>query len=142
MELEQISEMIEADSIIDKDKLDSEALKISVLHTKYYKLMIIELKEYKKIESLYNELYKEKVQYYSGKAGDKVYRENPLFEKILKADIDMYLKADKELNQLDMKKAEQKMKIDFIEATIKNINNRSFVISNALNFIKFKNGIN
>lgn len=142
MLLEEITQEIELDSIIDNANLDRESLKISQLHSKYYSMMIQELKTYKRLEADINIMMKEKTEYYLGKSSDAIYRENPLFHKVLKTDLDLYLKADKDLNNLNLKVVEQKAKVDFIESFIKVINNRSFVINNAINFIKFKNGIN
>lgn len=142
MLLEDLNKMIDEDSEIDKNNLDVESLKIAKLHSKYYSLMIEELKIHKRLESEYSGLLKDKTEYYLGKSPDAVYRENPLFHKILKQDLELYLKSDKELNNLQLKLTEQKAKVDYIESFIKTINNRSFQISNAINFIKFKNGIN
>lgn len=142
MILEELTKLIDKDSNIDKDNLDRESLKIAHLHSKYYSLMIDELKTYKRLESEYNGLVKDKTEYYLGKSPDAVYRENPLFHKILKQDLELYLKSDKELNSIQLKLVEQKAKVDFIESFIKTINNRSFQISNAINFMKFKNVIN
>lgn len=142
MLLDELTKMITEDSVIDKNNLDIESLKIAQLHSKYYVILIEELKVMKALEFKLTFLLKEKSEYYSGKSSDETYKENPLFHKILKQDLDLYLKSDKDITKIEAQKFEQKIKIEFLENFIKTINNRSFNIGNAISFIKFKNGIN
>jgi hypothetical protein len=141
MKIEEIRDLMEQDSRIDETALDVESLKIPYLHSKWYKIFIDEVRVLKGIEQEYHRLMKEKTEYYLGKADDKVYEEKPLDQKILKQDLDIYLRADEDLMRLEGKRSLQQIKVDMIEEFIKSINQRSFVIRNALEFMKFKNGI-
>lgn len=141
MKIEEIRDLMQADSKIDDTALDSESIKIPYLHSKWYGIFIDEIRALKGIEQEYYRLVKEKTEYYLGKADDGVYEEKPLNHKILKQDLDVYLKADDELVKMDGRRSIQQIKVDMIENFIKSINQRSFNIRNAIEFMKFKNGV-
>jgi hypothetical protein len=141
MKIEEIRDLIEKDSVIDQSALDAESIRIPYLHSKWYGIFIDELKILKGIEQEWNRLVKEKTEYYLGKADDSVYEQKPLYHKVLKQDLDVYLKADDDLMKLEGKRSIQQIKVDMIEEFIKSINQRSFNIRNAIEFMKFKNGI-
>ena len=141
MKLDEILSMIQEDSVIDVTALDAESLKIPYLHSKWYKIFIEELKALKGLEAEYDKMMKEKFEYYLGKAEDEVYEKKPLNHKILKQDVDFYLKSDEDLISIRNKKSIQEMKVKTIEEFIKSLNQRSFSIKNAIEFMKFKNGV-
>lgn len=141
MRIEEIRDLMQQDSEIDGTALDSESLKIPYLHSKWYSIFVDEIRVLKGIEQEYNRLVKEKTEYYLGKADDEVYEQKPLDHKILKQDLDVYLKADEELMKIDGRRGIQQIKVDMIENFIKSLNQRSFNIRNAIEFMKFKNGI-
>ncbi len=141
MKIEEIRDLMQEDSKIDDTALDSESIKIPYLYSKWYGIFIDEVRVLKGIEQEYYRLVKEKTEYYLGKADDKVYEEKPLDHKILKQDLDVYLKADDELMKMEARRSIQQIKVDMIENFIKSINQRSFSIRNAIEFMKFKNGI-
>jgi hypothetical protein len=141
MKIEEIRDLMQEDSKIDDTALDAESIKIPYLHSKWYSIFIDELRVLKGIEQEYNRLVKEKTEYYLGKADDDVYEKKPLNHKILKQDLDVYLKADDDLMKLDGRRSMQQIKVEMIENFIKSINQRSFNIRNAIEFMKFKNGV-
>ena len=141
MKFSEIREMMEQDSIINPAHLDEASLAIPYLHSKWYNIFIEELRVLRGIDVEYNILLKDKMEYYLGKASDDAYVQQPLHLKILKQDVDVYLKADAELSSLESKKSLQRIKVETVEGFIKNINNRSFMIKNAIDFRKFVNGI-
>lgn len=141
MKFSEIRDMMEQDSIINPAHLDEASLAIPYLHSKWYNLFVEELRILRNIDIEYNILLKEKTEYYLGKASDDVYIQQPLHLKILKQEVDIYLKADSDLIAVESKKSLQKIKVETIENFIKNINNRSFMIKNAIDFRKFVNGI-
>ena len=64
---------------------------------------------------------------------------NPL--KILKQDVPMYIDADKDVQDIELKVEYIKEKVDFLESVIKTLSIRSYQINNAINWEKFKVGI-
>lgn len=140
MRLDDIQKEIEKDSIIDNNKLDTESLVIPKLYSKYYNIFVDELRILKGVESEYRRLRKERHQYYLGQAGDEVYKAEPLGLKILRNDLDLYLDADATLTDLKNKYEMQKIKCEMLEAFIKTLNARNFLIKNAIEWARFKSG--
>ncbi len=134
--------MMDKDSIIDPAHLDVASLALPYLHSKWYNIFIEELRLLKGLDNEFNLLLKEKTEYYLGKAPDESYQLKPLHLKILKQDVEIYLKADEDLIASDSKRILQKIKVEAVESYIKNINNRGFMIKNAIDFRKFVNGVN
>lgn len=140
MRMSELTQLIEDDSKIDDTKLDLESLKIPYLHAKYYKIFIEELRVLKGIEAQYGKIRKDRIDYYTGKSDDDVYKEFPLDHRILKADLDIYLNADTILCDIESKKSLQDAKVKMVESFIKTLTNRSFTIKNAIEFRKFQVG--
>ena len=142
MKLEELEELWSVDSKIDSSALDTESLKIPQLHHKYYKLFLREKLILKNEQSTYNEYFKIKHEYYTGKLTQKECQEygwEP-FQFILKGDLQIYLDSDKDLSGKLLKLQIQKEKVDFLENIIKTLNNRGFLIKNAIDFRRFANG--
>lgn len=132
---------IEKDSQIDKNKLDLEALKIPSLHAKYYRHFMEAIRALRAFEQAVKDQKKVRSDYYLGKADDQVYKDEPLDFKVIKADLDLYLEADSKYASAVARRDEQRMKVNLLEDFIKTLNNRSFLISNAINYMKFQAGV-
>lgn len=139
MEIEELQEIIAEDSIVNDDKIDKESLKISSLHSKYYRFYARELSQLSHLKFEYNKLKKKRTEYYLGRASDEEYVAEPLNQKILKTDIDLYLNADEVLNESFATMDKQKIKVEMIEKFISTLTARGFNLRTALDFIKFKN---
>ena len=81
-----------------------------------------------------------KWEYYTGKASPEVYAENPFELKVLKADIGIYMEADKDLQQLGQRMAYAKQIVEYLERILKEINNRNWNIRNTIEWKKFLHG--
>ena len=97
MNLEELQEMSAKDLKIDDTQLDIESLKTPELYGKYLKIFMRWNLLLKQVESKHRILYRQKWEYYGGKADPEVYKQNPLDLKILKQDVPIYLDGDKEL---------------------------------------------
>lgn len=140
MNINEIEKMWDEDSKIDPDNLHLESIKIPLLHSKYYQIYNNVSILFKVEESKYYELQKEKWLYYTGKASPEVYKEKPFDHRVLKADLSFYLNADPELIRMKTKIEYYQFMMKFLESIIKNIENRSFVIKNSIDFMKFTAG--
>lgn len=138
----EILSLIEEDSKFKQEDLDKMSVKIPYLHSVWYSRMIEELKILRGIDMSLKTMKRDKFLYYSGRGSDEEYREKPLDHKILKSDIDIFMDADEEYQKLQSKHFIQKAKVDAIEAFIKQLNQLSFNIRNAVEFMKFKSGLN
>jgi hypothetical protein len=143
MNLEQIQEMWQKDSVIDPDNLHDESLKIPQLHSKYYTIYntITLLRE--RAKETYNRVKLERYNFYAGKAPAEVYEEEPFPYKVREKDaIQRYLEADEKLVSVDLKVRYYDVMLKFLEEVIKNISNRTFQIKNAIEWHRFQAGFN
>ena len=140
MNLEEIQEQAEKDLKLDDTELDIESLKTPELHNKYLKLLSKFSLLLKKADSDYAVLHRDKWEYYTGKADSKVYMEKPFELKILRADVDKYLLSDSEIILLSQKIEYLRTVVNHIEQVLKQINNRTFQIKNAIDWKKFTSG--
>lgn len=140
IDIDYIKEEWKKDSVMDEDLLDNESIKIPQLHSKYLNyLSDIRLIKIKK-EQEYKKLLRDKFEYYTGKAEDEVYQQNPFNLKILKQDVQLYIDSDehiqKSLNILNY----YKEMIFVLESILSNINTRGFQIKNSIDWQKFIQG--
>ncbi len=143
MKLDDIMLVWEKDAKMDQTELGEESVKIPLLHHKYYKMFVDEGLLYKKLEMDYKSLYKLKYEYYMGILDQETMQERgwePNSLKILKADLAVYTDADPDLQTLQARLDVQKQKMSFLESVIKTINNRGFLIKNAIDWERFKVG--
>jgi len=110
---------------------------VKVVTKKYlnkYKLLLVKAEDEHKL------LKKYKWEYYTGKAEERVYKEQPFDLKILRQDIDKYLDADGELQKTRQKVRYLEVVIDYLDKTVKQISNRGFLIKSMIDWRKFING--
>ena len=134
MDFDKIIEEWKHDCPIDDTTLDKESVKIPTLHGKYLELHSREKIFLNYLQVEYKKLYREKWEYYSGKA------EKPFQLKLLKTDLHIYLDSDDKLCELKEKVDTQKQKVSYVESVIKSLETRSFHITNAINWRKFTAG--
>ena len=111
--------------------------------TKYFKYFSDERLRIKQYEQQYKILYKQKFEYYMGtmdieEMNDLGWEPQPL--KILKQDLPVYIDADEDIINLNLKIALQKEKIDVLENIIRMINTRGFQLKNVIDWERFKSG--
>lgn len=143
MKLEEIQQLWENDSNIDRTELGEASLRIPQLHSKYFKIFSQERLTLKKLQADYKLLYKDKYQYYNGTLDEETLQERgwePNGLKILRTDIPIYMDGDSDLQAIALKINLQEEKIDFLESAIKSLTNRGFQIKSAIEWIKFQNG--
>lgn len=143
MDLDQIQEMWQKDSVIDPDNLHDESLKIPQLHAKYYTIYntITLLRE--KARETYNKVKLERYNYYTGKAPAEVYEEEPFPYKVRdKEALQRHMDADEKLTKIDLKIRYYDIMLKFLEEVIKMISNRNYSIKNAIDWNRFQAGFN
>ena len=142
LDLETIQKMWEQDSKIDVDNLHTESLNIPSLHAKYFEIYnnIILLK--KKAEQQKKNIRHERYEYFSGKADPDVYVENPFPKNIRdKETLQKYLDADEKLSSVSLKVEYYDTMLNYLESILKVIQNRTYQIKNAIEFIRFTAGL-
>ena len=137
---EQLLEMWQTDAGINKTTLDDEALNIPKLHHKYLQILM-EIRS-KKIayQHKLEDLKKDKELYYSGQAEADVYKEKPFDLKILKPDVDKYLESDDEYVLKKTKVDYLETIVNYLDQVLRQIQNRTFQIKNAIEWKRFTSG--
>ena len=141
MTLEELQQSVDKDFKLDDTELDTESTKIPLLHNKYlqhYNKFSLLLK---KAEQDHKSLVREKWEYYTGKADPAVYQEKPFNLKVLRQDVDKYIKSDPDVNKLEQKVTYIQTTVNYLERTLKLISNRTFTIKNAVDWKKFTSGV-
>ena len=140
MTLEELQESVNKDFKLDDTELDRESVNIPLLHNKY----LIHFNKFnllrKKADQDHKTLIREKWEYYTGKADPSVYQEKPFNLKVLRQDVDKFIDADDNVIKARQKIEYIKQICKFCEDTLKQINNRTFQIKNAIEWKKFTGG--
>ena len=141
IDLDMIQNMWEQDSKIDIDNLHTESLNIPALHAKYFDIYNNILLLKKKAEQQRRNIRHERYEYYAGKADPEVYVEDPFPKKIRDKDtLQKYLDADEKLSQVCLKIDYYETMLNYLESILKVVQNRTFQIKNAIEFVKFQAG--
>ena len=141
MTLEELQQSVNKDFKLDDTELDRESVNIPLLHNKY----LIHFNKFnlllKKADQEHKTLTREKWEYYTGKADPSVYQTKPFNLKVLRQDVDKYIKSDSDVNKLEQKVTYIETTVDYLEKTLKIISNRTFTIKNAIDWKKFTSGV-
>ena len=142
MNLDELKKEAYEDLPITKEEhLDQEAFKNQELKAKWldyksrFELLLVRNK------GEYLRLYRDKWEYYGGKADAKVYVAKPFDLKVLKSDLAMYISSDEEIIQLSDKISYLEYTIKYCEGIIKSIDNRGWDTKNAIEWKKFEAGM-
>ena len=142
VDLEQIQKMWEEDAEIDPDNLHNESLNIPSLHAKYFQLYNTILLLRKKAEQQRKNIRHQRYEYFSGKADPEVYASNPFPKKIRDKDtMQKYLDADEKLSSSSLKIDYYDTMLVYLESILKVIQNRTYQIKNAIEFMRFNSGL-
>jgi len=117
------------------DDLFEEARRIPILHAKWLeKYLKIQLLKKEK-EYAHNQLYLQKYSFYMGR------EETAPDDRIIKTEVPIYIKGDQEvINSLAIVDYYDKLE-NTLKEIINNINNRSFQIKNAIDWMKYAKGL-
>ena len=141
MNLDELKLQAPKDLHINDEHLDTESLKNQEIKAKYldhksrYELLLF------KAKGDYKRLYREKWEYYGGKADAKIYATKPFDLKVLKTDLAVYIAADEDIINAENKIGYLEVVVDYIKGVIKSIDNRGFDIKHAIDWKKFEAGV-
>ena len=143
MKFEDIQKSWTSDCSIDDTELARESVKIPQLHNKYLILYSNEKLKLKEIKFLFTGLIKRKRDYYSGRMSAEELEAadwEPFQHKLLKADVQEYIDADE--NVIESKKllSLHEEKVDYLEAIVKSLSTRGYLIKNAIDWKRFTEG--
>lgn len=144
-ELEALEKMWEKECVINETALIQETARIPQLISKYYNLMT---RAHMKVMRLKTELaclYLAKEEYYAGTMAREDLEARgwkPYQRKIVRSDLPKYIEADKDYIALSMKLGLQVLIEEKLEAIVKELNNRNYLITNMIKWAMFTNGTN
>jgi len=141
MNLDELKHEVCADLKINNEHLDTESLKNQEIKAKYldikskYELLLFKAKgDYKRI-------YRDKWEYYGGKADAKIYISKPFDIKVLKTDLSVYITSDEDVINAENKIGYLETVVDYVKGVIKSVDNRGWDIKNAIEWKKFEAGV-
>ena len=140
MNLDELKLQVQKDLKVDDEHLDTESLKNQEIKATYldhksrYELLLYRAK------GDYKRLYREKWEYYGGKADAKIYASKPFDLKVLKTDLSVYITSDEEVIDAENKIGYLETVVDYIKGVIKSVDNRGWDIKNAIEWKKFEAG--
>ena len=141
MNLDELKLQVSQDLRVDDEHLDTESLKNQEIKAKYldhkskFELLLF------KAKGDYKRLYREKWEYYGGKADAKIYASKPFDLRVLKTDPGVYISADEEIIDAENKIGYLETVVDYIKGVIKSVDNRGWDIKNAIEWKKFEAGL-
>lgn len=144
MDIEDIEKLWKSDSVVDDTQLDTEALKIPVMHSNYLDIYNKEARAFHRASELHKILVNDKAEYYLGNMCQEDLDERgwePFNLKVLKQDLQRYIESDKDIIKEVIKLADQRNKLEAIKSIMTMVTNRSFHIQNAISWRKFTNGL-
>jgi hypothetical protein len=144
MNIDTIKQMVETELKIDGTELGDESLRIPMLHGKFLNIFHDESLVLRKSEADYRVLRKQKWEWYNGKLSQDELTAlgwEPYATRILRQDMDIVMDADPDLIRMGQRVEMQRAKVDYLDSIIKQINNRNWVIRNAIEWRKFMSGV-
>ena len=132
---------VKKDLEVDDETLDKESYKNQELYAKYldhktnFELLLYKAKGDYKI------LFKDKWEYYGGKADAKIYVTKPFDLKVLKTDLNIYIESDEDIIKLEHKIAYLETTIKYIDGVLRSIQSRGWDIKIAISWKQFEAGM-
>ena len=143
MKFEEIQKLWSGDCEIDETELSQESVKIPQLHNKYLIIFHDERLRLRTMRFDHSKLLKVKREYFSGRMDEtelEAYDWEPFQYKLLKADVQEYIDADDDIIEGKKKISLQEEKVDYLEAIVKGLSNRGYLIKNAIDWKRFTEG--
>jgi len=143
MKFEEIQKLWTSDCPIDETELAQESVKIPQLHNKYLIFYSNEKLRLKTQRFEHSKLVKLKKEYYGGKMSQEELEAidwEPFQHKLLKADVEQYVDADDNVIESKKMLALQEEKVDYLEAIVKGLSTRGYLIKNAIDWKRFTEG--
>ena len=142
MALEELQNEARQDlAVIDQERLDQESLKNQTIkakwlehRTKYDQLLIMRRADHQK-------LYRDKWEYYGGKADAKIYETKPFDLKVLKSDLSVYIESDEDIIKMENKIVYLETVVKYVDGVLKSISARGWDIKNAIQWKNFEAGM-
>ena len=121
--------------------LNDESINVSGQHGKWLGFALDETAKLALLRSKQKQMKLQKWNYYLGRGTAEEYKKRPFGLKVLKGEVQQYIDADQEYRNLEDKIAVKEAIVDFLDGAVRAITNKQWNIKNAIEFLKFKNGL-
>ena len=121
--------------------LHNEALKTADLLVQWTNIYIVEKKALKKMYQQRDKLILKLKQYYSGKGSPEEYEKAPLNDKVLRTELDVWIRANDNWISLQTDIDCQESVVELAERACEVLKTRGFLIRDALRYLEFINGM-
>jgi hypothetical protein len=141
--VDELLEMWNKDSVIDRTEPGRALLEIPKLHSKYLAVLSRHRLMSKDAEFKYNKMRKLKWEYYTGKLDDETLKKHGWqpFPYVLKSDLNTYMDSDDDLRKYVATKAVHDEVVDLCSAILKELNNRTWELKSFIDWEKFIQGV-
>lgn len=142
MKFADIEAAWEIDSVIDRSKIEVEALRSPTLHAKYYRMYVMERRV---LLELYAEQAQLKIEVreflLAGTSVEdkKAGRKAPNI-KITKADLEDYLPGEARIVEMNKRIGNQNLKIEYLKSILERIAGRQWDIKNHIDMLRYNAG--
>lgn len=140
--LKDLLAMWKQDAVVDRTDPAEELTKIGSLHAKYLCILSENRQSIKVLDKNFKRVKKLKWEYYTGKTPAETLKKlgwEP-FPYLLKADIAIYLDADKDLLDLVTKRELHEEIVEVCTSIIKELNSRTYQMKDIITWERFTSG--
>ena len=145
MNIEEIQELWDVDCQIDSNHLGEQATDTPKLHAKYIRELIQYKLKLVKLKAEYHALRKNKFRYFRGEMSRDELKELGWEQyqgvKLLKADMDEFLKGDEDLSKIETRVEYLETGVYLLESILGQIKSRDWEIKSHIDWKKFLAGM-
>ena len=143
MKLEEIMALWEKDSVLDKTEISSAAINITRLHEKYLKIFTIEKMLHTKVSKEFKVLWRDKYEFYTQGPSQETQAKGwvmPAKGRIVKQEVDIYMDADTDIIDMQLRLDLLKAKMEYLESVMKILHNMNYHLRVSVDWEKFIGG--
>ena len=142
MTLDEIFAQWDADGVIDRTDLGEEAARVPQLHSKYWKMFLAERKVLRERDVVFKKLRLDKTEFYTlgPHSGTPKDWQLPACGRVTKSEVEKYLEIDVHVVSAALKLAEQRDKVDLLQAILDSIKGRNWEIGRKIEWVKWSGG--
>jgi hypothetical protein len=129
------------DSILDKSKIDTESLKVPLLHAKYLQFLSNERLQLKNLDQDKKKLEQNLEDYYTGKIDGKSINREPYQIVETKTSAQKRIESDPQIIKFNKDYIEKEEIVLFLKEVIISLNQRGFAIKNHIDYMRFIKGV-
>lgn len=142
MKIEEILDQSEKDLKLDLSDLGRESIRTPEIFHKYMKEYTQMKKKYNQLQNLKRTILKDLFLYYSGKGdANTIKRKGDFDYKILKSDIQIFLDADEEMQEVLTKLNEVEESLESLQKILDQVKDRTWTIKNIVAYMQYTSGV-